>query len=142
MQPASPNIGPETLKSIDSLKHLSAMKLDHKTSLTLLAPSFSNFDIRPPLTRRAVHREHRQIDLTGLRPVFFADRLRKKVEHHLGNQGRVPGARGKTLSNLHGQQRRWRGLLCLLDSSRSRTLRNASPKVRASMKPLRTALMH
>jgi hypothetical protein len=51
MQPASPSIGPETFKSIDSLNYLSAMKLDHKTSLTLLAPSFSNFNIRPPLHR-------------------------------------------------------------------------------------------
>ena len=55
-------------KSIDSLKHLIDMKLDHMTGLTLLAPSFSNFNIRPPLPRRTVRREHRQIDLTGAVP--------------------------------------------------------------------------
>ena len=121
------------------LKHLIALKLDHKTNQKVLG---STFNIRPTLPRHAVRREHCQIDLTGLRPVLSVDCLRKKVEHHLRNQGRVPGALGKTLSNLHGQQRRWRGLLCLFDSSRSRTLRNASPMVRASMKPLRTTLMH
>jgi hypothetical protein len=84
---ASPSIGPKTLKSIDALKYLMALKLDHKTNQKVLGLPSSTFNIRPPLPRRAVRREHRQIDLTGLRPVLSVDRLRKKVEHHLRNQG-------------------------------------------------------
>jgi hypothetical protein len=56
MQSASPRIGPETLKSIDAIKYLIALKLDHKTNQKVQSPPFSNFNIRPPLPRRAVRR--------------------------------------------------------------------------------------
>jgi hypothetical protein len=68
MQSASPRIGPETLKSIDAIKYLIALKLDHKTNQKVLGRPFSTCNIRPPLPRCAVLREHRLIDLTGVRP--------------------------------------------------------------------------
>jgi hypothetical protein len=68
MESASPRIGPETLKSIDALKYLMALKLDRKTNQKVQSPPFSTCNIRPPLPRCAVRREHRQIDLTGVRP--------------------------------------------------------------------------
>ena len=68
MKSASPRIGPETLKSIDAIKYLIALKLDHKSNQKVQSPPFSTCNIRPPLPRCAVRREQRQIDLTGVRP--------------------------------------------------------------------------
>ena len=62
--------GPETLKSIDAIKYLIALKLDHKTNQKVQSPPFSTCNICPPLPRCAVRREHRQIDLTGVRLIL------------------------------------------------------------------------
>jgi hypothetical protein len=70
MKSASRRIGPETLKSIDAIKYLIALKLDHKSNQKMQSPPFSTCNIRPPLPRCAVRREHRQIDLTGVRPIL------------------------------------------------------------------------
>jgi len=70
MKSASPRIGPETLKSIDAIKCLIAVKLDHKSNQKVQSTPFSTCNIRPPLPRCAVRREHRQIDLTGVRQIL------------------------------------------------------------------------
>jgi hypothetical protein len=68
MKSASPRIGPETLKSIDAIEYVIASMLDHKSNQKVQSPPFSTFNTRPPQPRCAVRREHRQIDLTGVRP--------------------------------------------------------------------------
>jgi hypothetical protein len=50
---------------------------------------FSSSNIRPP--RRAVYREHRQIDFTWQRPVLSAHHPSLSVQYKLSNQRRLPG---------------------------------------------------